>query len=121
MSDNITRILNLARVETKGYPGEFTSIDPAEAIERFLKKNRYLFADADIQMDRGHAKRFHCRINRGAVQYSLNESGYQCHQIRHMRARRLFKVHIESSRDRLHIHFKDNGIGFDKRERKKDI
>jgi signal transduction histidine kinase len=29
------------------------------------------------------------------------------------------QIHIESSRDRLHIHFKDNGIGFDKRERKK--
>lgn len=118
LSDNITRILNLARLESKGFTGKLAQVDPVAAIDRFLEKNRYLFADADIDLDTTLIGHFHCRINLELFNIMLmnlltNAVNYCTapHPIIH--------IHVKAAGDRLSIHFRDNGIGFDKRERKK--
>ena len=118
LSDNITRILNLARVENKSFTGEFTLVDPAEAIERFLEKNRYLFSDAHIELNNQLARRYNCRINLALFNILLRN--LITNAINYCTAEQpLIQIHIDLDRDRLQIRFTDNGIGFDKGERKK--
>ncbi len=118
LSDNITRILNLARVESKSYKGEFAPVDPVAAIERFVQKNRYLFANAEIHLDTSLINQYYCRINLGLFHILLmnlftNAINY-CSA-----APPVIHIGIQWLNERLHIRFKDNGIGFDKGERKK--
>ena len=118
LSDNITRILNLARVESKSYTGEFSPVDPVGAIARFLEKNRYLFTGADIQINQKLINKYHCRINLGLFNILL--MNLFTNAIKYCTADQpVIQIHAELLGDRLHIHFKDNGIGFDKCERKK--
>lgn len=118
LSDNINRILNLARIESKGYTGEFTWLDPIETINRFVEKNRHLFPHCRIQITDKPVLPVFLRINpslfdillmnlmTNAVKYNKSESPKM-------------DIAIWTRNKKLHLQFKDNGIGFDHRHRKK--
>lgn len=118
LSDNITRILNLARLESKGFAGKLARVDPVAAIDRFLEKNRYLFADADIGLDTTLIGHFHCRLN--LELFSVLLINLLTNAVNYCTAPRpIIHIHVEAAGDRLYVRFRDNGIGFDNRERKK--
>ncbi|MBW1814344.1 MAG: sensor histidine kinase, partial [Deltaproteobacteria bacterium] len=48
LSDHISRILNLARIESKSYKKEFIVSDLVEAFEQFYKNNDHLFKGCKI-------------------------------------------------------------------------
>lgn len=118
LSDNISRILNLARIESRSFSGELVWLDPVAVIERFLEKQQHLFGRCRVTLDAYAGDTVYCRINPALFEILLmnlmtnaatyNHSGTPVMEIR-------ARVHGA----RLWLTFKDNGIGFEKHERRK--
>jgi signal transduction histidine kinase len=118
LGDNISRILNLARIETKTYGGDFIPSDMVKTVEQFHQNNRHLFGNCDIRIHNPSGQPFFCNINpplfemlvmnilNNAVKY--NESEKPGIDIRFLQ-----------ENDRLYIQFEDNGIGVEKAEIRK--
>jgi two-component system, OmpR family, phosphate regulon sensor histidine kinase PhoR len=118
LSDNVSRILNLARIESRSFTGDFYMLDPLDLINHFLDNNRHLFAHCHILVSCMPDRKLYCHLNpllfdillmnllTNAVNYNASEQP---------------EVHItlESRNHRLRILFQDNGIGFDPREKNK--
>jgi len=118
LSDNISRILNLAQIEGKSYREELAIIDLVEATKLFLKNNRHLFQESDIQVHNPSDQK---------VIYGVKPSLYEIllmnlltNAIKYNRSDRP-EVNITFVREgrSLQIRFKDNGIGIDKANLKK--
>jgi signal transduction histidine kinase len=118
LSVNINRILNLARIESKSYMADFSWLNPVDFINRFVKKNRYLFPNCRIDITDHPKSPAYLRINpslfdillmnliTNAVKY--NASGNPT-----------MDISIWPRKKKLYFQFKDNGIGFEQRHRKK--
>jgi two-component system phosphate regulon sensor histidine kinase PhoR len=118
LSDNISRILNLARIETKTYGGEFIISDLVENVQRFHESNRHLFGNCDIQIHNPSGQPFRYSINpplfemllmniiNNGVKYNDNENPR-------------IDIRFVQKNDGLHIRFEDNGIGIEKADAKK--
>lgn len=118
LSGNINSILNLARIESKVYEGEHELRDLVEVVQNFLSANRHIFNDCDISVDNATGKPVFypvitslfeillMNILNNAVKY--NES-----------ARPRIDISFEVTQKDILIHFRDNGIGIAKGERKK--
>jgi signal transduction histidine kinase len=118
LSNNITRILNLARIESKGYVEEFAYEDPLKIIDGFLEKNRHLFSGSRIRITDRPAQPMHLRINPSLFEILImnlatNAITYNASETPEM------EILAWERNGKLHIQFKDNGIGFDKSQRKK--
>ncbi len=118
LSDNISRILNLAQIEGKSFQEELAIIDLVEATKLFLKNNRHLFQESDIQVH---------NLSGQKVIYGVKLSLYEIllmnlltNAIKYNRSDRP-KVNITFVREgrTLLICFTDNGIGIDKANLKK--
>jgi two-component system phosphate regulon sensor histidine kinase PhoR len=48
LTENINRMLNLARLESKSYMGEFVVCDIVKTVNRFLEENAHLFKGCRI-------------------------------------------------------------------------
>lgn len=118
LTDNITRILNLARIESKSYTDEFTAQDPLEVIAGFLKKNCYLFADCRIRIIDRPAYPVYLRINPSLFEILIMNLVTNAIKYNTSEAPKI-GIHVWTRSGKLQIQFKDNGIGFDKRQRKK--
>ena len=118
LSDNITRILNLARIESKSFTGEFVWLDPLALVESFLEKHRHLFAHCRVRLERHAGDTAFCRINPGLFEILL--MNLVTNAVNYNRSETP-AIHIQARlvAARLLILFQDNGIGFDKVERKK--
>lgn len=51
LSGNINSILNLARIESRVYKGNFTQVDLLETIQRFIAGNTHLFGNCKIRIE----------------------------------------------------------------------
>lgn len=118
LAENTSRILNLARVESRNYEGEYVISDLVTVVEKFCKDNDHLFQHCTITIHNPSGRSFPYRINpslfemlimnllTNAIKY--NESDMPNVDITFLPQRRS-----------LHITFEDNGIGIDKSEFKK--
>ena len=118
LSDNTTRILNLARIESRNYEGELVMSDLVQTVEGFYDNNAHLFRNCEITIHNPSGQSFPYRINPSLFEMLLmnlltnaikyNESGIP-------------KVDItfEPQKRGLYIRFEDNGIGIKKGETKK--
>jgi two-component system, OmpR family, phosphate regulon sensor histidine kinase PhoR len=118
LSDNVTRILNLARIESKSFTGDFSWLDPLDLIHRFLDNNRHLFSNCDIQVSGLPEGKHYCHVNPSLFDILLmnlltNATKYNASE------RPEIHITLEPRSNRLRILFRDNGIGFDRRERNK--
>lgn len=117
LTDNISRILNLARIEDKSYSAQLMWLDPAEVIKRFLSKNRHLFTDAQIEVHITTEKTVYCRLNPTLFEILL--MNIMTNAIRYNEsARPEINVVLRPRPGVLQIEFKDNGTGFNKHEKK---
>ncbi|MEJ2660042.1 MAG: HAMP domain-containing sensor histidine kinase [Desulfobacteraceae bacterium] len=91
LSDNVTRILNLARIESKSFTGDFSCLPEGK---HYCHVNPSLF---DILL---------MNLLTNAAKYNASE-------------RPEIHITLEPRSNRLRILFRDNGIGFDRRERNK--
>ncbi len=118
LSENISRILNLARMESRNYSGEFSETDLPHFIRMFYEDNRHLFSRCQVHVHEDPENHVLCPIiiplfemlliNLLTNSITYNESETP-----------LFHIRFAHVKKKLHVCFEDNGIGFEKRERKK--
>jgi two-component system, OmpR family, phosphate regulon sensor histidine kinase PhoR len=118
LTENINRILNLARIESQNFGSEVARESLVEIVENFIKKNDSLFRECDIRILHPSKGRFEYPVNlflfemllmnivSNAIKY--NESDQPELNI-------VFKSHLQ----KVTIDFIDNGIGVDRQEAKK--
>jgi len=118
LTDNINRMLNLAKLEGKSYMGEFVVCDLEEVVNRFLEENAHLFKDCRITVHNPQSKTIYQRINRHLFEMLLmniltNAIKYNAEPTPQV------DIFIELEPRKTYIRFADNGIGFDRKEMKK--
>lgn len=118
LSGNITRILNLARIENRNYTAEFSWLDPVDVIKRFLKKNGHLFENCTVRLDDRKKQHQYVRINTSLFEILLmnlmtNAIKYNASDTP------VIDIRVQLASGKLKIDVSDNGIGFDASERKK--
>ncbi|WP_035220082.1 sensor histidine kinase [Desulfatibacillum aliphaticivorans] len=118
LSDNIARILNLAKIESKTYEDELILCDVYAFTESFLKTNSHVFLDSKITLNNPSGHMLPCRINQslfGVLLMNLltNAITYNESKIPEVEIR--FEIHNK----KLHIVFTDNGMGMEKRHFKR--
>jgi signal transduction histidine kinase len=118
LSGNITRILNLARIENRNYTAEFSWLDPADVIKRFLKKNGHLFENCTVRLDDRKKRHQYLRINTSLFEILL--MNLMTNAIKYNASNApVIDIVVQPASGKLRIDVTDNGIGFDASERKK--
>lgn len=117
LSYNTTRILNLARIESRSYEGAFVMSDLLQTVESFYN-NTHLFQNCEITIHNPSGRSFPYRINPSLFEMLLmnlltNAIKYNKSEVPKV------DITFELQKRRLHIRFKDNGIGIKKGETKK--
>jgi signal transduction histidine kinase len=118
MSDNINRILNLAKVESKTYGGKFVTEDLVRVVEQFYRKSRHLFVNCEINIHRPSESTFSYLINISLFEVLLMNLFSNAIKYNESEIPKL-DIYFERSNKALCIRFEDNGIGIPKSEIKK--
>lgn len=118
LTENISRMLNLAKLESKSYMGEFVVCDMVEVVNHFLEANRHLFQGCRIDLHPQVGTAVYHRINRHLFEMLLiniltNAMKYNDAEIPQV------DIFIEPGRRKTHIRFVDNGIGLERKEVRK--
>jgi two-component system, OmpR family, phosphate regulon sensor histidine kinase PhoR len=118
LSHNINSILNVARMESKMYEGEFTPVHIVKFIRSFLDGDTHFFRDSEIRVEDTNGREYIIALNvplfeillmnlfTNAVKYNDSE-------------RPRIDVSFGLQDKMLQIRFRDNGIGIARNERKK--
>lgn len=118
LTDNINRILNLARLESKSYQADFRITDLVQAIEELRETHAPLFEGCDIRIHSPAGESWHYPVDRplfdmlvmnlltNAVKYNASD-------------RPRIDIRFDAGRRNLRLRFEDNGIGIGKGEARK--
>lgn len=118
LSDNINRILNLARIESKSYGGEFVNSDMVQVVREFITSNHHLFEGCRIEVHCPDNASFFCPINvalfemllinlfTNAIKYNVSETP-------------TIDIFFENQKRHFAVRFQDNGIGIEKSDIKR--
>ncbi|MBU4344357.1 MAG: HAMP domain-containing histidine kinase [Desulfobacteraceae bacterium] len=118
LSENISRILNLAGIESKSYGEEFAILDLVQTIERFYKNNIHLFRGCEVRIHNPLGRSFLCRINLSLFEMLL--MNLMTNAIKYNRSEKpIVDISFAVNKGKLNIRFEDNGIGIEKGEIKK--
>lgn len=118
LSDNITRILNLARIESKNYTGEFGPRDVYGFISRLVEENRHVFVDSDIIISHPKREPIFCMVN--DVLFEMLVMNLITNGIKYNNSERpVIKISFRNKGGTIEICFQDNGIGIRKNQLKK--
>ena len=118
LKENIDRILNLAKIESKTYTEEFTSVDPVSVIETFFRNNQHLFTNARVRIHKPSEPLPPYRINLSLFEMLLMNLATNAVKYNDKDCPQL-DIRFSEDRSRRFIHFADNGIGFEKKEIRK--
>jgi len=118
LSENINRILDLAKIESKSHEGEFINTNLPDAVKHFLTENKRLFTDCEINIHVPPGKSFTCAVDPPLFEMLL--MNLMTNAIKY-NASKIPKIDIsfEAGNGKLIIRFADNGIGLEKSELKK--
>ncbi|MGD8949346.1 MAG: HAMP domain-containing sensor histidine kinase [Desulfobacterales bacterium] len=118
LTENINRILNLARIESKSYANEFVDTNLITAMNLFISNNKHLFQNGNIRIHPPEGELPSMRVNlplfdmllmnllTNAVKYNYSPQP-------------IVDVGFEIHPRKLIIRFADNGIGIEKKELRK--
>jgi signal transduction histidine kinase len=115
LSDNITRILNLAKIESKTFKEEFVTRDLVSFLEQFSEKNKHIFHGCEIHIHNPTGRSFEYRIDLSLFEILLmnlltNATKYNSSKIPRV------DITFTQTDKELHIRFEDNGIGLPRKE-----
>ncbi|HOG16814.1 MAG: Alkaline phosphatase synthesis sensor protein PhoR [Syntrophaceae bacterium PtaU1.Bin231] len=118
LSEHIGRILDLARIESRSYGEEFSTMDPLAVTERFLLAHAHLFRNCDIRIHKPSGQSFACSLNLPLFEMLL--MNLLTNAVKYNSADRPeIDIRFELQGRKLNIRFEDNGIGIAKAELKK--
>lgn len=118
LTDNINRILNLARIESQNFSSEVTRDSLVSLVENFCRKNASIFRDCDIQIENPSQAGFEYTVNLFLFEMLLMNmisNAIKYNESDHPSLRIVFKSFMQ----KITIEFIDNGIGVDKQDAKK--
>ncbi len=118
LSDNINRILNLARIESRIYGEEFVIEDLVATVEQFINHNSQLFRNCKINIHNFSKRSFAYSINLSLFEMllmNLMTNAIKYNESEKPRIDITFELHHRI----LHVRFEDNGMGIEKTEIKK--
>lgn len=118
LKENIDRILNLAKIESKSYVEEFISVDLVSAIEAFFRTNQHLFTNASVRIHKPSEPLPPYRVNLSLFEMLLMNLATNAVKYND-KDRPQLDIRFPGERSRRFIHFADNGIGFEKKEIRK--
>ncbi|MDM8525642.1 HAMP domain-containing sensor histidine kinase [Desulfococcaceae bacterium HSG8] len=115
LSDNINRILNLARIETKNYKGNFVVSDLARTVEQFYNNNTHLFRNCKINIQHTSDDIFLCNIN--ILLFEMLLTNLMTNAIKYNKSDiPRIDIRFGKKKCRTMLCFEDNGIGIEKSE-----
>ncbi len=115
LTDNISRILDLARIESRSYGGAFVEADLIQVVEDFRGTNLHLFRGCDIEIHNPTGGTFRYPVNAPLFEMLLmnlltNAFKYNASE------RPRVDIRFLPQKRKLNILFEDNGIGIEKKE-----
>lgn len=116
--DNTTRILNLARIESRSYEGEFVSIDLVAMIQDFFSNNGHMFRNCKVTIHNPSMQSFPCCINVSLFEMLLMNITTNAIKYNDSEVPRIDIIFKESGR-KAHVRFADNGVGIEQSKIKK--
>jgi signal transduction histidine kinase len=118
LSDNINRILNLSRIESDSYSGEFALTDVYELIRSSLEKTAHLFQNCSITLHPFSQHPVFYPTNPMLFEMLLNN--LLSNAVKYNRSENpRIDIRFDIVKRHLHIRFEDNGIGIEKSETRK--
>jgi signal transduction histidine kinase len=118
LSDNINRILNLARIESKTFKEEFVTRNLVAILEQFSERTKHIFNGCEIRIHNPSGRSFEYRIDLSLFEMLLMNLLTNAIKYNASKTPRVDITFTPRGRD-LHIRFADNGIGMPKSEIKK--
>jgi len=118
LADTVNRILNLARIESKSYQRELEAKDIVSVVERFFRRNRHLFTNLTISVAGTATHTYTCLVDPSLFEMLLMNLATNAGKYNSAPDPRLEISFLPASRY-LKVRFKDNGNGFEKKERKR--
>jgi two-component system, OmpR family, phosphate regulon sensor histidine kinase PhoR len=118
LTGNITRILNLARIENKKYRAEFSGLEPATVISQFLEKNGHLFSNCRVRFSNDIDKTVRLRINPSLFEILIMNLMTNAIKYNTSPAPSI-DIRVKQIPGSVQIQIQDNGIGFAASEKKK--
>jgi two-component system, OmpR family, phosphate regulon sensor histidine kinase PhoR len=118
LSDNISRILNLARIESKSFADEFLLLDPMDEVDIFINNNSQMFTDCRIRVSKRPGRAIYCHINRSLFEMLLMNLITNAIKYRSSDPPEI-EICAQLRSNRLQMMIIDNGAGFDQHERNK--
>ena len=118
LTENVSRILNLAKIERKNYEGVFQQMDVVEVTEAFVKKSRPMFPHCSITIVNPSDIRFQRRMDRSLYEMMLMNLLSNAAKYNRTQAP-VVGISFSMAKRGLNIHVADNGIGIDTKEAKK--
>lgn len=118
LSDTINRILNLSKIESKRYAGEFKLVDLHEFILDYIEKNKHIYHKCNIRVVELSPPPFYYHISPTLFEMLLSNILTNAMKYNHSEYPTVL-IQFEVQKNTLIIQFKDNGIGIEKKELKK--
>jgi signal transduction histidine kinase len=119
LSENISSILNIAKIESKSYKGEFIESDLIYVIRQFCENNKHFFQNCKINIrNKSCDEPILCSIDISLFEMLL--MNILTNAIRYNNSETpCIDIEFEKKNKKLLISFSDNGIGLDKADIKK--
>ena len=118
LSDSISRILSLAKIESGIYEERFVAEDLVRIVERFYEKNRHLFGRCEVTIHNPSGKPFIYPINLALFEMLLMNLFTNAIKYNEADVPRL-DIRFDPKGRWFHVRFEDNGIGVPRSEVKK--
>ena len=118
LSDNITHILNLAKIESKTFKEEFVTRDLVSFLEQFSEKNKHIFHGCEIYVHNPTDRSFEYQIDIALFEMLLMNLLTNATKYNSSKTPRV-DITFTPTDKKLHIRFEDNGIGLPRKEIKK--
>lgn len=118
LSDTVTRILDLAKIESKKVGEQFVELDLVRTLQGFIEKNKHHFGGCRIELTPFEAGAIILMGNKTLLEMlfmNLLTNAVKYNKSVEPRV----TIRFEVGKRKLRIEFEDNGIGFEKWERKK--
>jgi two-component system, OmpR family, phosphate regulon sensor histidine kinase PhoR len=115
LSNNITRILDLAKIESNSYDEKFIIEDLVDLTEKFINKNRHLFSGSEIIIHNPGKRPFLYPVSLSLFEMLLMNIITNGIKYNESLVPRLDITFTQGVR-KMTIDFKDNGIGIAKKE-----
>jgi len=115
LNTTINSILDLARLESKSYAGNFILKDLREALAEFLERNAHLIENCRIDTDFPKDRDFLYRID--PVMFDMLVMNLVTNAVKYNHSERpALSIRLAVRRGRILLTFEDNGFGIEKRE-----